>query len=101
MDQLHKESVFESTLARKASRWLAEYPVDHFTTFDDGSKAFLRRFWVEKTVSQHLEKLRTLQQKKLTVEDYAAKFNMLLQRIPQTSQLADEILNDYFLRGLV
>ena len=57
---------------------LAEYPVDHFATFDAGSKAFLRCFWVEKTISQHLEKLRTLEQKRHTVEDYAARFNMLL-----------------------
>ena len=100
VDALHKESVFESTLAGKASKWLAEYPVDHFTTFDEGSNAFLRRFRVEKTISQHIEKLRTLEQKRHTVEDYAARFNMLLQRIPAASQPTDEILNDYFLRGL-
>lgn len=51
-------------------------------------------------MSQHLEKWPTLQQKYMTVKDYAAKFCMLLQHIPQDFWPADEILNDCFLRGL-
>lgn len=39
--QQHKESVFESTLSGKASRWLAEYPVDHFQDYDTVRVAFL------------------------------------------------------------
>ncbi|MCO5603477.1 hypothetical protein L7F22_057627 [Adiantum nelumboides] len=80
---LHKQSVFESTLSGKAAKWLSEYPDDHFQTYDEGSRVFLRRFkTAEKTVPQHLEKLRTLKQKLLPMEDNAAKFWMLLQRVP-------------------
>ena len=35
---LHMESTFESTLSGKASKWLAEFPEDHFLTYDARSK---------------------------------------------------------------
>ena len=79
---LHKESTFESTLSGKASKWLAEFPEDHFLTYDAVKTAFLRRFRIEKTVSQNLEKLRILKQKKCNAEEYAARFRVLLQRVP-------------------
>lgn len=87
--QQHKESVFESTLSGKASKWLAEYLVDHFQDYDVVRVAFLRHFWVEKIVVQNLEKLRTLKQGKLTSEESVARF-------PQSQQPAQEVLNDYF-----
>ena len=96
----HKESVFESTLSGKASQWLAEFPADHFLTYDAVRTAFLRRFRIEKTVAQNLEKLRTLKQGKRTAEEYAARFRVMLQRVPQAQHPALEVLNDYFLKGL-
>ena len=41
MVQLHKEAVFESTLSGKASKWLAAFPADHFSTYDAIRTAFL------------------------------------------------------------
>ena len=79
---LHMESTFESTLSGKVSQWLAEFPEDHFLTYAAVKTASLRCFWIEKTISQNLEKLRTLKQKKRTAEEYAARFRVLLQRVP-------------------
>lgn len=39
--QQHKESVLESTLSGKASRWLAKYPIDHFQDYDVVRVSFL------------------------------------------------------------
>ena len=75
--------------------------MDRFQTYDAGLTAFLRTFWEEKMVSQHLEKLRTLSQETLLVEDYVARFCMLLQRVPPAQQPAQEVVNDYFLWGLI
>lgn len=36
----------------------------------------------------------------MTMEDYAACYQMLLQRVLQPQRPAQELLNDYFLRGL-
>ena len=94
---LHKESTFESTLSGKASKWLAEFPEDHFLTYDAVKTAFL----IEKTVSQNLEKLWILKQKKRNAEEYAARFRVLLQRVPVAQQPAQEVLNNYFMKGLI
>ena len=55
LEPLHKKAVFESTLHGKALRWLAEYPVGHFPSYDVIWASFLCRFWVEKMIAQTLE----------------------------------------------
>lgn len=55
---------------------------------------------MEKTVAQNLERLQILEQGKRSAKDYAARFCVLMQRVPVAQHPAQEVMNDYFLKGL-
>lgn len=73
-----KDNMFITTFRGKAQRWLAEYPMNYFLTYDSLKAAFLKKFRIFKTPVDIIEILRILPQGDKDIEEYCAHFNGLL-----------------------